>query len=169
MKLAPADHRCLIGRRLARLRHRGGDESGQALVELALVLPILLLLVFAIIDFAHAYQQDNETTHLANIGARYATVGTVPDGSSSLCDYLENGPEAQAAGMKGNVGVTVTAPASIGSPLTVVVSTNYHWIPYIGDKLFGSTTATSPISSTATMRLENNAGSGMSCSIPTPT
>jgi hypothetical protein len=137
-------------------------------VELALVLPILLLLVFAIIDFAHAYSQDNETTHLANIGARYGAVGTIPAGSSSLCTYLANGPEAQAAGMQGSIGVSVTAPATVGLPLVVTVSTNYHWLEPIRNSVIPLGSASTKLSSTATMRLENSTGSSLSCSIPTP-
>lgn len=60
-----------ILRRLRRLRR---DERGQALVEFALVLPILLLLVLGIIDFGRAWNLHQTITDAAREGARRAVV-----------------------------------------------------------------------------------------------
>jgi Flp pilus assembly protein TadG len=49
-------------------------ESGQALVEFALVLPILMLLVMGIIDFGFAFNQWNTAQNAAREGARIAAV-----------------------------------------------------------------------------------------------
>ena len=54
--------------------HRYSDESGVALVEMALVLPVLLVLVFGMVDFARAMNYWVDGTHLANVTARYAAV-----------------------------------------------------------------------------------------------
>jgi hypothetical protein len=63
---------------VARLRrHERGQlvrEDGVALVEFAFVLPLLLLLIFGIIDFGKALNFKNDETHLANQAARYAAV-----------------------------------------------------------------------------------------------
>jgi len=51
------------------------SEKGQALVELALILPILLLLVFGIIEFGRIFGTHLMITHGAREGARAASVG----------------------------------------------------------------------------------------------
>ena len=50
-------------------RHRA-DDRGATLVELALVLPILVLLVFGIVEFGRAYNAQVTLTHAAREGAR---------------------------------------------------------------------------------------------------
>ena len=60
------------------------DESGQALVEFALVLPLLLLLVLGMVDFGKAYNYWNDTTHLTAEGARFAAVNRKPDPANPL-------------------------------------------------------------------------------------
>src|SRR4051812_527069 len=65
----------------SRAKHR--KESGQALVEFILVLPILILLLLAIVDFSKAYNYWNDQNDLANQAARYAAVGRNPGLSSS--------------------------------------------------------------------------------------
>ena len=45
-------------------------ESGAALVEFAIIMPLLLLLVFGIIEFGRAYNAQNSLTHAAREGAR---------------------------------------------------------------------------------------------------
>jgi len=50
--------------------------KGQVLVETAVVLPILLVLIFGIIDFAIAMMTQNTLTNVAGSGARVAVVTT---------------------------------------------------------------------------------------------
>jgi Flp pilus assembly protein TadG len=74
-----------LGRaRRRRLRARLREDRGQALVEVALVLPILLLILFGITQFALALNSANDQTHIANEIARYATVNENPGGAESL-------------------------------------------------------------------------------------
>lgn len=51
------------------------DKNGQAMVELALVLPLLLLLVFGITEFGRIFSTHLILAHSAREGARQATVG----------------------------------------------------------------------------------------------
>lgn len=53
------------------------DNKGQALVELALILPVLLLLIFGIIEFGRVFGTYLMVTHGAREGARAAAVGVV--------------------------------------------------------------------------------------------
>ncbi len=51
------------------------NEQGQALVELALVLPILLLLLFGIIEYGRIMSAGLVVTHSARDAARFGAVG----------------------------------------------------------------------------------------------
>lgn len=57
-------------------RRRCGDERGQALVEFVLALPILLVIIFGIIEFASAWRTYQVVTNVAREGARLAVVPT---------------------------------------------------------------------------------------------
>ena len=56
---------------------------GQALVEMALVLPILLALVFGIIEFGNIYSHQLEVNNLARHSVRTAVVSQ-PGGDAAL-------------------------------------------------------------------------------------
>ena len=60
---------------LATLSRRSkNDESGAAAVEFAIVLPILLLLVFGIIEFGLLFNRFISVTHAAREGVRVAAL-----------------------------------------------------------------------------------------------
>ena len=54
--------------------HRLREGRGQVLVELALVLPVLLLVVVALLQFGKAFKYWIDMTHLSSEGARWAIV-----------------------------------------------------------------------------------------------
>jgi Flp pilus assembly protein TadG len=60
------------------MRNKFRGHEGQALVEFAFVLPILLALVFGIAEFALALNKQGDATHIASEVARYATVNENP-------------------------------------------------------------------------------------------
>ncbi|HOV28542.1 MAG TPA: TadE/TadG family type IV pilus assembly protein [Synergistales bacterium] len=57
----------------------GEKHRGAALVELALTLPVLLVLVMGIIEMASLFQQFQVVQHAAREGARLAAVGESPE------------------------------------------------------------------------------------------
>ena len=141
---------------LTRLR-RG--ERGQSVVEFAMVLPLLGALVFMLISFGKALYYYIDLTHIANEGARIATVSPVslPNGAPSLASYLcsqlgNSNSELRAGSSavdKAVVTITYgTVAKTSGDPVTVSVATNYHWIPFFGG-------GTMNIEGSATMRIEN--------------
>ena len=78
------------------------ETRGAALAELALVLPLLLLLLLGMLDFGKAFNEWMSGTHLANEGARLAAVNYCPspssDGSGNLtCDWSSIGCGASDA------------------------------------------------------------------------
>lgn len=56
-----------------KLRNLVGSEQGISLVEMALVIPFLLLIVIGIIDFGRAYYLYNEVVGAAHAGAIYGS------------------------------------------------------------------------------------------------
>jgi len=145
-----------------RLRTDFRSESGVALVEFALVLPLLLLLLFAILDFGKAFNYWIDETHLANEAARWAEVNNNPGSGAgkTLQQYtlaqadtseLRNGGTSSVPTA---AAVTVCFPngtSNVGDPVQVKVSTSYNWLPFIGNRI-GLTKVT--LTGSATMRLE---------------
>ena len=68
----------MLKRLIKRMRK---SEAGQSMVEMALVLPILLLLVGGIMDFGWLFYNQLALTNAAREGARYAVIHyhTAPD------------------------------------------------------------------------------------------
>jgi Flp pilus assembly protein TadG len=138
------------------------DDSGQALVEFALVLPLLLLLVFGMLDFGKAYNYWNDATHLTAEGARFATVNRKPDPASAQSLQVQIRNQADSGELRNGGTSTVAVPAQVcvefptgtptyGDPVRVRMTFTYTFIPFIGNKVgFLSRT----ITSTSVMRLE---------------
>lgn len=59
------------------------DEQAAALVEFAITIPILLLLVWTVIDFARAYYTSNSLSAAVREGARVAAVQSNPSSGTS--------------------------------------------------------------------------------------
>jgi Flp pilus assembly protein TadG len=138
---------------------RLGSEDGAALVEFALVLPILVLLLFSMLDFGKAFNYWIDETHLANEGARWAAVNKNP-GGSSLQQYIQSQattPELRNGGtasVPNPAEVCISFPngtANVGDPVRVSVSVNYNWLPFIGNQ---TGVAQASLTASSTMRLE---------------
>ena len=105
-------------RRKWRLR-RG--ERGQDLIELALVLPLVLVIVMGIVDLGRAFNTYMVVVNAAREGARTAAID--PSATSTIREAALR--ETRRAGMSdGAVTVTIT-PASVGNPVQVTVQTSF--------------------------------------------
>src|SRR4051794_17946290 len=89
------------------------DEAGQALVEFALVLPLLLLLLFGMLDLGKAYNYWNDSTHLTSEAARFATVNRKPDPASALSLQSQIRGQADTAELRTGGTSAVAAPAQV--------------------------------------------------------
>ncbi len=68
-----------------RRRPGGSGSSGQSLVEFALVLPMLLVLVFGIVEFGNAWRHYQLITNTAREGAR---VAVLPSSTAAIVDSV---------------------------------------------------------------------------------
>ncbi len=118
------------------------DESGVALVEFALVLPVLLVVLLGILDFGRAINYWIDGTHIANVTARYAAVNKNPGAATgkSLQQFMaEQGTTAELRDGSDQVTeklkVCVEYPegAAVGNPVKVTVTARYQWLGFITD------------------------------------
>jgi Flp pilus assembly protein TadG len=134
-------------------RKRGRGERGQGLVEFVLVLPIFLLLVFAIIDFGMGFHAWLTVTNSAREGARLGAVrGTQAEIVQRVQDTADSLDQS-------NMTITVTnAQGTPGSSVVVDVDYEYTLITPLDNVLGmisgGSVGPSITFSSTADMRLE---------------
>jgi Flp pilus assembly protein TadG len=133
-----------MSRRMARNARR---ERGAAAVEFALLLPLLLLLVFGLIDFGRALNAQITLTQAAREGARVDALGE---------PNVTNRTQAAATGLTG-VGVSVTYACQPGDGIlrkdaTVSATYTYSFITPISAiaGLFGGSGYGSTISLKAT-------------------
>lgn len=129
------------------------DQRGQALVEFALVLPILLLIVIGIFDFGQALNYYNQESQLVGQGARAAAVNRCPDGTAiggSTCTSIQSQlAETYAQGALNGNPICISLPngAGAGNPVTVSTTYQFKLLGFIGG-------ATIPISASQTERQE---------------
>jgi Flp pilus assembly protein TadG len=142
------------------VRQRLGGEKGAELLELAMILPILLVVFAAMIDFAVLFQRYQVVTNAAREGAR---VGILPDYAAADVQARVNSYLAQS-------GLTDAAPAPTvnyssmdvtpGGPtmnvVTVIVQYPHQFVflgPAIG-LVGGGAYANIMLAAAATMRQE---------------
>ncbi|HET9199797.1 MAG TPA: TadE family protein [Dehalococcoidia bacterium] len=106
---------------MRRKRHPGKDkESGQAIVEFAIVLPLLLILLFGVIDFGRALQTYITINNASREGARLGAINPEADIEGKVRD---------AAGAFDNDSLTVAVdfPDGEASGESVVVDVDYEY------------------------------------------
>lgn len=160
---------------LRALRRRRGDR-GQAIIEFAMVLPFIAALVLIFVSFGKAVYYYIELTHVANEGAREASVNLpnattpLPGGDTSLTDYIckqfGTGSELfKGSGTVSSAAVGISYPdankRAVGEPIKIDVSTDYSWFPFMNLGTF-------KITGSATMRIEQDTSANTSLA-PTAT
>jgi hypothetical protein len=163
---------------LSRLRLFRQERGGIA-VEFAIIIPPLLLLVFGIVDFGHAWYMNHVMSNASREGARYGTryvtnalsQRVLPQGlAPSISNYIlnnsaENGgqggvglahllpDDAGPAVTPAGSGWTETNPTTLaGKDLTVTITARKNWL-VIG-RLIPGMGSYKDLSVTTTMKCE---------------
>jgi Flp pilus assembly protein TadG len=147
------------------------DQRGVALIEFALVLPMILLILLGMIDVGKAVNYWNDETHLANEAARSAAVNKRIVPTELINETVKN--EADSVELRNGGTGSVSSPGvqiciwfpnnnrssaddpvrdhEIGDPVQVIVHAQYNWLAYLVGK---GLPVHSDLSASSTMRLE---------------
>ena len=121
-------------------RKKAFSETGQALVEFALCLPILMTILCGILDFGWLFMNEYEANHATYEAARYAAVYCSDDGISTA--ILESNMRAikdeNLPHKTEGTTVTFDWPASSGIA-KVTVTNPVHLLTYVGMSVLGGT------------------------------
>lgn len=124
------------------------SEKGQAMVEFALVLPLLLILLCGIIDFGWLYYNQITLNNAAREGARYAVIYYDP-----VSDWKS---AAESRMLSSMVGVS-SAAAIVSDPteqrITASVTATPRILTGFTSTILGKQTV--ELHASCTMRLEN--------------
>ena len=140
------------------------DERGQALLETALAIPMVLLVAVGIFEFGRAYQTAQVLTNAAREGARIAILpsSTRADVESRVLGYLRNGQlgNADRATVSVNQASTVSIGATTASASTVSVNYPFSFMvlnPVANLVVRGSSLGSAPFTMTASAQMRNEA------------
>jgi len=121
-------------------------HTGQAVVELALLLPVLILILVGILDLGRIYGAQVTITNAAREGARYGAI--YPTASAIQTRAAQ---EAAAGGITGvTTNISPTLPVGSGTPIAVTVQYNF---PMLTTNIFAGVSSV-PIQASAVMQAQ---------------
>lgn len=138
----------MIHRAISVIYKRRG-ERGQAIIEFALLLPVLIVIIIATFELARVFIVQQHLVSAAELGARTGTIrnNTVADVESAIRTYLEN--------TQVNDGFTTTI-SGVGADedfnSTVVVTVNHTLTLFTTVVIPGFDGFTVPLEASITMR-----------------
>jgi len=107
------------------------DDKGASAVEFAIILPILIALVFGIVQFGVAYNKYISLTHAAREGARLAAVGAYEEDPVVFEQKVrESAPSVEIE----DIDVENPEGIRIGNPVRIVLKGEIFFIdiPFAG-------------------------------------
>jgi len=120
------------------------DESGQALVEFAIILPVVLLILLGVVDFGLAFNSQNNEANLANQAMRLADVNLCTQctaagfsGPNQIAQYVAKQADTKQLANNGMTICFFTPPGSptsphAGDPVEVKISSTFKWFKFTG-------------------------------------
>ena len=138
------------------LRRHFEKERGAAAVEFALVVPMLMMLVFGVVDFGYMINRDTMLNNAAREGVRVASLG------ATSADVTTAVKASLPADMQATLTVTVSCTKPTGAACasysdaasggTAIVKVDYvhSWVTPVGS-FFGKT---AKLTKTSQMRIE---------------
>ncbi len=124
------------------------NNRGQALVEIALVLPLLLLIIFGIIEFGRIFSAQLTLTHASREGARAGALG---NSNTEIVEIVSSSSYPLEIGA-GSVEITPDENSRFtGDSLTVEINSSVSiYTPFLNGLLENPF----PVSAKTTMRME---------------
>jgi hypothetical protein len=110
------------------IRQRARAQRGVAIVELALILPVVTLLLVGILEFGIIMFEKNDVVQAARDGARQAAVNT--SGANTGCPAASNwlGAACKTAPSASRICIrALDGNLNIGSRIRIRVHKDYNW------------------------------------------
>ncbi len=140
---------------------RRNNERGSSLIEVALTLPLLLLITIGIFEFGHAYQTQQVLTNAAREGARVAVLPAQPSGAVqarvtayATAGMIYNPTSAIATVTQTQVSIGGGATVS-GSKVTVTYPYAFIVLQPVARLVVKSSSVGSAFTMTATAEMRN--------------
>ena len=132
------------------------DERGQAVTEFAVILPVLLLVLFAIFQFGIIFNNYIQVTAAAREGARKGAVNRTTGTCTAVENLAISAAKAAAPGLTWTTsGASVTATdtctsSALAQGSDFKITANYPW----SVSLIGMSVMSGTLTSSTTMRVE---------------
>ena len=146
-------------------RTRLANQRGQALLETAITLPIVLLVAVVIFEFGRAYQTLQIVTNAAREGARIAIISTSSDNmvQTRVTDYLRSGQLGNYSSATVSINRTGTVQVGTGTASASIVTVAYPFsfmvLDPVAKLITGTSTMGAPFTMTVSAQMRNEVGS----------
>jgi Flp pilus assembly protein TadG len=104
------------------------SESGASAVEFAILLPLLMMILFGIIEFGLALYQQAVLTNASREGARLGIVQSIPAITTAQIDTTIDTYLTSAGITPGNVSRVIVAGGVTGTPVSVALTLPYTFM-----------------------------------------
>ena len=129
-------------------------ESGQGMAELAIILPLLLVILFGILDLGRSFYTYISLTNAAREAARYAAVNDSGASITQVQRELDSGGKDISGCAAGSLTYSATGGGSRGNDYTVNVSCKFTLVTPFMSAILHATDNEITIHSTATFVLD---------------
>jgi Flp pilus assembly protein TadG len=145
-------------------RARVRSERGAAIIEMAVTMPLLLLISFGIFEFGRAFQYWQVLTNAAREGARVAVLPGTNDTAvqERVQAYLDGGglaaPESPATvgvDIARNTQISIGTGTASASTVTVTYPFEFIALQPVAQLVVGGSTLGEPITMTASATMRN--------------